>query len=78
MRIINVIESNTDNAVSSIESFGIEEEQLSQDVVEQAEKCFVDKAVINGASPDDIDFHIENGYYANQSGYTISIVWSSI
>jgi len=78
MRIINIIESTMDTPILSIESFGIFEEQLSQEVVDQAEKLFKDKAIENGANEDDIDDDIENGYYSRRDGYTVSIVWSDI
>jgi len=78
MRIINIIETNTDNGINGIESFGVFEEQLSQDVVDKAEENFKAKAIENGASEDDVEDAIENGYYARKDGYTISIVWSSI
>jgi len=81
MRVINIIESATDTTISGgiigVESFGIFEEQLSNDVVESAENLFKDKAIENGADEDDLDSAIEDGYYSNGS-YTISIVWSEI
>lgn len=81
MRVINIIESATDTTISGgiigVESFGIFEEQLSEDVVESAENLFKDKAIENGADEDDLDSAIEDGYYSNGS-YTISIVWSEI
>jgi len=81
MRIINIIEIGSDTAVGGgiigVESFGIFEEQLSEDVVESAENLFKDKAIENGADEDDLDSAIEDGYYTN-GYYTISIVWSEI
>jgi hypothetical protein len=78
MRIISVIESNTDSGILGVESFGIFEEQLSQDVVDQAEENFKSKAIENGANEDDIETDIENGFYARRDGYTVSLVWSYI
>lgn len=78
MRIINIIETNTDSGILGIESFGIFEEQLSEDVIKQAEDCFTAKAVENGADGDNIGDDIENGYYSRRDGYTVSIVWSDI
>jgi hypothetical protein len=79
MRIINIIETATDTAINGgiigIESFGVYEEQLSEDVVQEAENLFRQKAIENGANEDDLDDAIEDGYYTNGS-YTISIVWS--
>jgi hypothetical protein len=81
MRVINIIESATDTTISGgiigVESFGIFEEQLSEDIVQVAENTFRDKAIENGADEDDLDSAIEDGYYSNGS-YTISIVWSEI
>jgi len=82
MRVINIIEIGSDTAIGGgiigVESFGIFEEQLSEDVVEVAENFFKDKAIENGADEDDdLDSAIEDGYYTNGS-YTISIVWSEI
>ena len=59
MRVINIIESATDTTISGgiigVESFGIFEEQLSNDVVESAENLFKRKALENGANEDDLD-----------------------
>ena len=81
MTLINIIEIGSDTAIGcgiiGVESFGIFEEQLSEDVVESAENLFKDKAIENGADEDDLDSAIEDGYYSNGS-YTISIVWSSL
>jgi len=82
MRVINIIEISSDTTIGGgiigIESFGIFEEQLSNDVVESAENLFKRKAIENGADDDDdLDSAIEDGYYTNGS-YTISIVWSEI
>ena len=78
MRVINVIETNTDNGVIGIESFAVYEEQLSDEVVKQAEACFAAKAIENGADADDIDVDIEYGYYATKDGYTVSFAWSYV
>ena len=78
MRIINVIETNTDNIIVGIDSFGVFEEQLSQEVIEQAEDNFKAKAIENGAKGEDINDHIENGYYIRQDGYAVSLVWSNV
>ena len=44
MRIINVIVTR-DGIVNEIESFAIADEQLSSEVVEEAEECFKEKIV---------------------------------
>jgi len=76
MDIINVIET-VNGTVLSIESFVVEEEQLSNEVVEKAEELFTAKALENGAKPDDIETHIEDGYYENNGfSYVVNLVWS--
>ena len=77
MRIINIIESKEGVSIFSIESFGIFEEQLSDEVVEKAEELFKEKASENGADEEDIDEALENGYFSIGE-YTITIVWSDI
>ncbi len=76
MRIINIIEI-VDNNVQGIESFGIHEEQLKEEVVQQAEYAFKLKAVENGIMDDDLESAIENGVYENGT-YTVNLVWSYI
>lgn len=81
MRIINIIETATDTAINGsiigIESFAVYEEQLSEDVVNQAENLFRQKAIENGANEDSLHYDIEDGYYTNGS-YTIYLVCSYI
>jgi len=79
MRIINVIVSTKNqNPVVSIDSFGVFEEQLSDEVVEQAEKLFIQKAVSElGVDEVDAEDSLENGYI-DDGLVTISIVWSDI
>ncbi len=78
MRIINIIEI-VDNNVQSIESFGIHEEQLSQDVVNEAEKLFKAKAKENGCilTDEELDEVIGDGYW-ECGNYAVNLVWSSI
>lgn len=45
MRIINIIVSEPETPVVSIDSFAIFEEQLSSDVAKEAEDFFIEKAV---------------------------------
>ncbi len=78
MRIINVIVSTNQNPVVSINSFGIFEEQLSDEVVEQAEKLFIQKAVSElGVDEIDAEDSLENGYI-DDGLVKILIVWSDI
>ena len=75
MRIISVIEV-VDNCVLSLVSFGIFEEQLSDEVVSEAEKLFVAKAKDNGFLGDE-DTIVEDGT-CKVGNYTINLVWSDI
>lgn len=76
MRIINVI-SLADNNTQDIESYGIFEEQLSDEVVEQAEAEFVKRAKELGMTDEQQDDALENGYYEN-GVYCVNLVWSEI
>ena len=81
MRIINVLEQKNGIPVK-IESFPVYEEQLPDDVVEASERHFIAK-INENISPDVLsdeeqEEHIENGYYQNQNGYGIFIIWSYI
>jgi hypothetical protein len=80
MRIINIVEV-ADTVVLGVLSFIVYEEQLSNDVIEEAEKVF--KEIVSkhidtedGVDMDDlINSYLEDGvYYSN--GYSCSIVWS--
>lgn len=79
MRIINVVEQIMDGTISQILSFPVHEEQLSQDVVTEAENTF--KAIINEVKGIDTDSElmesfVEDGYYNDDNGWELSIVWS--
>jgi len=81
MRIINLVTIKA-GVVDSIESFGIFEEQLSQDVIEQAENRFIEIAKQLGWNPDDSEIDNEDdlrneGYYECPTG-TCCFVWSDI
>lgn len=78
MRIVNIVEQ-LQGTITQILSFPVYEEQLSQDVVDEAEKTF--KQIINevqGIDPDseDMEMIIEDGYYSDDNGWDVSIVWS--
>lgn len=82
MRIINIIEAS-DFTILGVESFGIFEEQLSGDVVAQAEENFKQKVLANGGPMDEEDLksYVEDGYFRQGDFgdiYTVSIVWSDI
>jgi hypothetical protein len=77
MRVINVIYVKNCE-VEEITSFGVFEEQLSNDVVEQAEKHFAN-LIKKGSivSDEEIEAALDNGIYEGVN-YTYSIVWSDI
>ena len=86
MRIINVIEI-VDNNVQGITSYPIHEEQLSQDVVDEAEADFKTKAIENGCiaeDEDEWDEIIGDGYWSSDpfksaaGNYTVNLVWSYV
>lgn len=81
MRIINIV-TVKNGVVNDINSFPIHEEQLSNEIINEAEKCFKDNVVklIGSAETmenEEITFDnvLENGYYSigNES---INICWS--
>ena len=80
MRIINVLEL-LDGIPSDLVSFVIYEEQLSEDVVEEAEQLFIEK-INKDISPDlltedEESDYIEEGVYLNViTGYGVFLIWS--
>jgi len=72
MRIINVLEI-INGIPNSIESFPIYEEQLSEDVVEQAENLFIQKINENiypeVLSDEKQEFYLDEGNYDDMNGY---------
>lgn len=81
MRIINVLEI-INGIPNNIESFPIYEEQLSEDIVEQAEILFIQKINENiypeVLSDEKQEFHIDEGSYDDMNGYEVYIIWSDI
>ena len=83
MRIINVV-TIKDGVVDNIKSFGVFEEQLSQEVVEQAEKEFIKQAKVLGFNGDEDDEEaiVDDGYYYNQvmnsENSSVCLSWSDI
>ena len=76
MRIINIVEQ-LNGTISQILSFPVYEEQLSQDVVDDAENTF--KQIIGevkGIDTDEMDEYIEEGCYDDDNGWIVSLVWS--
>lgn len=81
MRVINVVKIK-DNIVDEIFSFGVFEEQLSQEVVEQAETKFQEVAKELGCDTED-EFELENlmdsAIYESECGHkSVCISWSDI
>jgi len=78
MRVINIIYVKN-GEVEEMTSFGVWEEQLSNDVVEQAEEKFREyvRKSEPGISDNNIDMYIEDGIYSGMN-YSYSIVWSDI
>lgn len=79
MRIINVVELSN-GIIGSIKSFGVFEEEYLTDVVNNAEKYFLDRVKENcaGYNEDDEEAHLDNGQFDNDKGYEVTIVWSEI
>lgn len=82
MRVINIIEV-VENSVVGIESFGVFEEQLSQEVVDQAEELFLKKIeefIGEPLNDDDRERYLEDAYYADgtKGYYSVCISWSYI
>ena len=76
MRILNIVEV-LNGTISQILSFPVYEEQLSQDVVDDAENTF--KSIINevnGIDTEDMESFIEDGYYSDDNGWELNLVWS--
>lgn len=78
MRVINVVEI-TDGVLLGITSFGVVDEQLSYEVVEEAEDHYVKCCRENGATDDeyDADDLIDMETYQN-GNYSVSLYWTSV
>ena len=78
MRIVSVILVN-EGVVHNIESFGIFEEQLSDEVVAKAEEKFTIEAMELGAAAEHMDVYIEDGCFDLPiSNFSVNLVWSDI
>jgi len=75
-KIINVIEVINDS-ISSVESFIIPDNLQEKERVKAAEKLFSEKAIENGASKNDMEDLLDNGYYT-QDNYGVFLVWSEV
>lgn len=74
MRIINII-TVLKGVVETAESFLIAEEQLSDEVVELAEKKFTELITQHGVAEEDVETYIEDGYY-QEGDWSANIVWT--
>jgi hypothetical protein len=85
MRVINIIVI-LHGAVHEIDSFGVYEEQLSDDVVEMAEAKFKEKVLLVAETNEDdfednfgsIDAFIEDGIFVSGGCCSVCLVWSDI
>ena len=78
MRIVNVLQI-LNGIPNMIESFPIWEEQLSGEVIEQAEKFFLEIC----SKPDkefteeEKEYLLDEGSYDDQNGHEVYIIWSN-
>ena len=79
MRIINIVEVDR-GILDNIASFGVVDEQLSDDVVAEAEAYYVKLCREHGADEEEFDDDelIDNESFDNNDGYSVWIHWSSI
>ena len=78
MRIINVIVTSYNTGiVLSVDSFGVYEEQLSDEISSKAEKLYVDKCVEYGIDEVDAEESLDDGYIESV-GAVIHCCWSDI
>lgn len=80
MKILNIIiigktATSVTRGVIDIKSYVCEDEQLSEEIVEEAENYFASLLQGLGVDEDDIDSYIEDGFYENAS-QSISMVWT--
>lgn len=76
MRVINVVVIK-EGVIDSIDSFGVFEEQLSQEVVDKAEAKFKELCEEWGALEDDLDDYLDEGCYVG-GNFSVCISWSDI
>ena len=81
MRVINVVKVK-EGVVDDMESYGVFEEQLSDDVVKSAEDMFIKCAKEIGYDEEydlDIIGLLDDGYYENLAlSRSVCITWSDI
>lgn len=77
IEIVNVIEII--NGIASIpKSFIIQNEVNRTQIVEIAEKLFLECAKENGMDDEEKEESLDNGSYDNQSGYEVLLNWSEV
>lgn len=80
MRIINIVEIN-ENAVLGVKSYPIEEDQLSQEIVEKAEEDFIKCCRENGAGSAEGAYRdeilLDDGIFMNGT-YSVCLTWSDV
>lgn len=79
MRIINVVKIKH-GVVDEIESFAVVDEQLSQEVVDEAEEAFIKAAAELGfdtEDDDDVDILMDNAYYSIANA-SVCFSWSDV
>jgi hypothetical protein len=79
-RIINVIEME-DNTILSIDTFIIPIKikpysKEEKEIVNLAEKLFIEIALVNGMDKEELDTCLEDGFYENGT-YKVAIHWSN-
>jgi len=77
MRIVNILQIKN-GIPQSIDSFPILEEQLSEDVVNEVEELFIEKVekFVPNLSDEDRDAYLEDGFFSDEIGNEIYIIWS--
>lgn len=77
MRIINVVEIS-ENSVMGVKSYPIEEDQLSQEIVERAEEEFIKLCRDNGAREIYTDeILLDDAIFMNGT-YSVCLTWSDV
>ena len=77
MRIINVIEMLNGN-ISQILSYPINEDKLSEQIIESAEDTFKKILIeVRGFEEEDCEEFVESGYYCDDNGWEVYLTWST-
>jgi hypothetical protein len=74
MEVIAIIEL-IDNAVQQPVVFIVEDVRNTSKIVAEAEALFKRLAVENGAKNDNLDTHLDDGYYTDGLGYLVNFSW---